>query len=228
MMSGTMEPMPPAAVTAAAGAVRALLRLEDGNEAALVDRVAGVALGLAESFCGQLLIERMVEDRVAGSVARQPLSATPVRAILSGARGDRSRWPWLGPHARGTDGALPRGAGGGLGGAAAGDCARRRDHGRASVRQSRCRRRAARSGRRLVAAVAADAARYAEAGMTAREALRGGLLTGLRSALPPLGVTVFDALPVRASVPQAVLGEPSDSDWGRRGLRGANCASPSP
>ncbi|WP_314375239.1 DUF3168 domain-containing protein [Sphingomonas paucimobilis] len=56
--------------------------------------------------------------------------------------------------------------------------------------------------------------------MTAREALRGGLLTGLRSALPPLGVTVFDALPVRASVPQAVLGEPSDSDWGAAGIEG--------
>ena len=97
MMSGTMEPMPPAAVTAAAGAVRALLRLEDGNEAALVDRVAGVALGLAESFCGQLLIERMVEDRVAGSVAWQPLSATPVRAILSGGEGaiDRDGRGWV-------------------------------------------------------------------------------------------------------------------------------------
>ena len=97
MMSGTMEPMPPAAVTAAAGAVRALLRLEDGNEAALVDRVAGVALGLAESFCGQLLIERMVEDRVAGSVAWRPLSATPVRAILSGGEGaiDRDGRGWV-------------------------------------------------------------------------------------------------------------------------------------
>ncbi|MEJ8631216.1 hypothetical protein P0F65_18215 [Sphingomonas sp. I4] len=47
MMSGTKEAMPLATVTAAAGAIRALLRLEEGNEAALVERVAGVALGLA-------------------------------------------------------------------------------------------------------------------------------------------------------------------------------------
>ncbi len=87
MMSGTIEPMPPAIVTAAAGAVRALLRLEAGNEATLVEHVAGVALGLAESFCGQLLIARTVEERVTGSVAWQPLSTSPVRAILSGGEG---------------------------------------------------------------------------------------------------------------------------------------------
>jgi hypothetical protein len=56
MMSGTKEAMPLATVTAAAGAVRTLLRLEEGNEAALVERAAGVALGLAESFCGQMLV----------------------------------------------------------------------------------------------------------------------------------------------------------------------------
>ncbi|MGE7206458.1 tail completion protein gp17 [Sphingomonas sp. NPDC019816] len=56
--------------------------------------------------------------------------------------------------------------------------------------------------------------------MTAREALRAGLMTGLRTALQPLGVTVFDAAPVRASVPQAVLGEPGDSDWGAAGIEG--------
>ncbi|WP_058753108.1 hypothetical protein [Sphingomonas sanguinis] len=91
MMSGTMEPMPPSTVTAAAGAVRALLRLDDGNEAALVERVAGVALGLAESFCGQVLIQRAVEERVAGAVDWQALSAIPVVAILSGAAGEIHR-----------------------------------------------------------------------------------------------------------------------------------------
>ncbi|WP_343525759.1 DUF3168 domain-containing protein [Sphingomonas sp.] len=56
--------------------------------------------------------------------------------------------------------------------------------------------------------------------MTAREALRGGLLAGLRRALQPLAVSVFDAAPVRASVPQAVLGEPSTADWGAAGIEG--------
>ncbi|WP_267435401.1 DUF3168 domain-containing protein [Sphingomonas sp. GM_Shp_1] len=56
--------------------------------------------------------------------------------------------------------------------------------------------------------------------MTAREALRAGLLAALRAALQPLAVTVFDAVPVRASVPQAVLGEPGESDWGAAGIEG--------
>lgn len=56
--------------------------------------------------------------------------------------------------------------------------------------------------------------------MTAREALRAGLMTALRPALTPLGVALFDAVPVRASVPQAVLGEPSDSDWSAAGIEG--------
>lgn len=84
MMSGTIEPMPAGVVAAAAGAVRALLRLDEGNEPAFVERVAGVALGLGESFCGQLLIERGVEERLGGSPDRQALSAVPVVAILSG------------------------------------------------------------------------------------------------------------------------------------------------
>jgi hypothetical protein len=83
MMSGTMEPMPAATVMAAAGAVRALLRLEEGNEAPLVERVAGVALGLAESFCGQVLIQRLGEERLAGAADWQALGATPIAAILS-------------------------------------------------------------------------------------------------------------------------------------------------
>lgn len=40
--------------------------------------------------------------------------------------------------------------------------------------------------------------------MTAREVLRAGLMTALRPVLTPLGVALFDAVPVRASVPQAV------------------------
>jgi hypothetical protein len=56
--------------------------------------------------------------------------------------------------------------------------------------------------------------------MTAREALRVGLMTALRTVLTPLGMALFDAVPVRASVPQAVLGEPSDSDWGAAGIEG--------
>lgn len=56
--------------------------------------------------------------------------------------------------------------------------------------------------------------------MTAREALRGALLGALRTALQPLAVSVFDAPPVRASVPQAVLGEPTASDWGAAGIEG--------
>ncbi len=56
--------------------------------------------------------------------------------------------------------------------------------------------------------------------MTAREALRAALMTALRPVLTPLGVALFDAVPVRASVPQAVLGEPSDSDWSAAGIEG--------
>jgi len=56
--------------------------------------------------------------------------------------------------------------------------------------------------------------------MTAREALRARLLAALRTALQPLAVTVFDAVPVRAGVPQAVLGEPGESDWGAAGIEG--------
>lgn len=97
MMSGTKEPLPPATVTAAAGAVRALLRLEEGNEAALVERVAGVALGLAESFSGQMLVRRIVEEALPGSVAWQALGAVPVVAILSGGENaiDRDGRGWV-------------------------------------------------------------------------------------------------------------------------------------
>lgn len=97
MMSGTKEAMPLATVTAAAGAVRALLRLEEGNEAALVERVAGVALGLAESFCGQMLIRRSVEEPMPGLVAWQALAATPVVTILSGGENaiDRDGRGWV-------------------------------------------------------------------------------------------------------------------------------------
>jgi hypothetical protein len=56
--------------------------------------------------------------------------------------------------------------------------------------------------------------------MTAREALRAGLIDVLRAALQPLAVSLFDAAPLRASVPQAVLGEPSDGDWGAAGIEG--------
>lgn len=56
--------------------------------------------------------------------------------------------------------------------------------------------------------------------MTARETLRDAMLTALRDALRPLAVAVFDAVPVRAGVPHAVLGEPSDSDWGAAGIEG--------
>lgn len=97
MMSGTMEPMPPADIGAAAEAIRGLLRLDPGNEARLVERLAGVALGLAESFCGQLVIERIVEERLAGATVWQALSVVPVRAILSEAGGeiDRDRRGWV-------------------------------------------------------------------------------------------------------------------------------------
>jgi hypothetical protein len=97
MMSGTKEAMPLATVTAAAGAVRTLLRLEEGNEAALVERVAGVALGLAESFCGQMLVARVVEDRLAGRAAWQALSALPVQTILTDGEGaiDRDGRGWF-------------------------------------------------------------------------------------------------------------------------------------
>ncbi|MET4896181.1 DUF3168 domain-containing protein [Sphingomonadaceae bacterium jetA1] len=56
--------------------------------------------------------------------------------------------------------------------------------------------------------------------MSAREAMRAGLLTALGTALRPLSVAVFDAPPVRGGVPQVVLGEPLESDWGAAGVEG--------
>ncbi|MEK9209916.1 DUF3168 domain-containing protein [Sphingomonas sp. 2378] len=56
--------------------------------------------------------------------------------------------------------------------------------------------------------------------MTAREALRAGLMSALHPVLQPLAVSLFDAVPVRASVPQAVLGEPTDTDWSAAGIEG--------
>ncbi|WP_230481052.1 hypothetical protein [Sphingomonas sp. Leaf21] len=97
MMSGTIEPIPAAALSAAAGAVRRLLRLDEGNEAELVEQVAGVALGLAESFCGRVTIRRVVEESLPGASGWQTLSMGPVVAILSGGEGeiDRDARGWI-------------------------------------------------------------------------------------------------------------------------------------
>jgi uncharacterized phiE125 gp8 family phage protein len=83
-----MEPMPAAVVAAAADAVRMLLRLEQGNEEAVVARVAATALGLAESFCAQRLITREGRERLIGGGDWRALGLVPVRTILSVADAD--------------------------------------------------------------------------------------------------------------------------------------------
>ncbi len=72
----------PAAVLADAGAATAtFLRLADGAEAPLVQRLAAVAIGAAERFLGVALIARAFEDVVAADGAWHRLAAEPARSI---------------------------------------------------------------------------------------------------------------------------------------------------
>ncbi|WP_375382385.1 hypothetical protein [uncultured Sphingomonas sp.] len=72
----------PVGVLADAGAmVAGFLRLADGAEAALVQRLAAVAIGCAEAFLGASLIVRGFEDVVAADGAWHRLATEPVRLV---------------------------------------------------------------------------------------------------------------------------------------------------
>jgi uncharacterized phiE125 gp8 family phage protein len=74
----------PVALTVdAVDAAKTYLRLESDEEDASVAALIAAALVHAESYLGQLLIERDVVERLPISSSWQRLSATPVRSIAS-------------------------------------------------------------------------------------------------------------------------------------------------
>ncbi len=60
---------------------KAYLRLETGQEDALVERLVASATGLCEAFLGQPLVRREIVEMVAADGRWHRLSATPVQAI---------------------------------------------------------------------------------------------------------------------------------------------------
>ena len=62
---------------------KAYLRLETGQDDAVVARLVASARGLCEAFLGQLLVRREIVETVPASGAWQRLSATPVAAITA-------------------------------------------------------------------------------------------------------------------------------------------------
>ena len=75
--------MPAAAVAGAAAATATYLRIGEAPDAVLL-RAAGSALGLAEAFCGPLLIARDCDERMRPKAEWQRLAAMPVRGITGG------------------------------------------------------------------------------------------------------------------------------------------------
>jgi uncharacterized phiE125 gp8 family phage protein len=65
------------------GEVQAYLRLETGEEEALLAGLLRSATGLCEAFTGRVLIERGFAEMLGATGAWQRLSVTPVRAIES-------------------------------------------------------------------------------------------------------------------------------------------------
>jgi uncharacterized phiE125 gp8 family phage protein len=79
MMSGSA--VPAEAIAGAVAAAQGYLRLEAGQEAALLETLARAALDLAETFCGQALIARGFEDVLAVAPGWQRLRQAPVARI---------------------------------------------------------------------------------------------------------------------------------------------------
>ncbi|MFL0413025.1 hypothetical protein [uncultured Sphingomonas sp.] len=78
----TVSEVPSAAIAAAVGEARVLLRLEGTGEQALLERLAASAIALAEAFTGTLLIARGLAEVLPAAAGNwQLLSAVPVRAI---------------------------------------------------------------------------------------------------------------------------------------------------
>src|SRR5688572_15443836 len=67
----------------AAGAAKGLLRVERADDDGLIASLVAAAGELCERFTGLALLERGVSEPLPGSRARQRLTRTPVRAILS-------------------------------------------------------------------------------------------------------------------------------------------------
>ncbi|WP_294262282.1 hypothetical protein [uncultured Sphingomonas sp.] len=66
---------------AAVAAVKDLLRVGSTAEDGLLGALVGEAFDLAERFTGQVLIERVVNERIAADGNWRRVTATPVRAI---------------------------------------------------------------------------------------------------------------------------------------------------
>ncbi len=62
---------------------KAYLRIEHGDEDALISRLIATATTLCEQFTGQVLVARTVTETVAATGDWRRLRATPVRAITS-------------------------------------------------------------------------------------------------------------------------------------------------
>lgn len=77
----TAAPFPAPVVAEAVSATRALLRMAEAGEAALLEQVAATALGIAEAFLATTLIVRPCEDLLIPDVGWQRLRAVPVAAI---------------------------------------------------------------------------------------------------------------------------------------------------
>jgi uncharacterized phiE125 gp8 family phage protein len=98
----TIEAEAPGAATlggqdlaAATAAVKALLRVGQGSEDALIGDLVQAAITLAEAFVGQITIARALTETVSAGVPWQRLAACPVAAILGVASvsGDGVRTP---------------------------------------------------------------------------------------------------------------------------------------
>jgi uncharacterized phiE125 gp8 family phage protein len=73
--------MPAAVIAEAVVAAKAYLRVESGEEDAVLGRLAGAAIGLAEAYCGQALIARGFSEEVAAGVRWRRLGVCPVTTI---------------------------------------------------------------------------------------------------------------------------------------------------
>jgi uncharacterized phiE125 gp8 family phage protein len=79
MIEGEALVLPPEA----AGAAKALLRVERGDEDGLIGGLVEAAAELCEGFTGQALLARGFAETMPASRAWQRLTRSPVRAILS-------------------------------------------------------------------------------------------------------------------------------------------------
>jgi uncharacterized phiE125 gp8 family phage protein len=75
----TEEPVQPG--SAATEAAKAYLRVETGEEDALIDDMVASAAGLCEAFTGQMLVRRSLQEVLPRSGCWQRLGRTPVSAV---------------------------------------------------------------------------------------------------------------------------------------------------